>query len=79
MTYRERFNGILAFQPVDRVHCYFFGSWIETKGRWKWNIHGLVITGCIGDNETKILEDDGERQVIRSSIYATDGTGITSV
>jgi uroporphyrinogen decarboxylase len=109
MIHRDRLNKIFTFQPVDRVPCYFFGSWIETKERWKeegfdgdiirgdagpqlpgmdpdwepgmWNIHGLVITGCIGDIETKILEDDGERQVIRSSIgeeiiQRKDGTSI---
>ena len=109
MIHRDRFNKIFTFQPVDRVPCYFFGSWNETKERWKkegfdgdiisgdagpqfpgmdpdwepgmWNIHGLAITGCIGDIKTKVLEDDGERQVIRSVIgeeivQRKDGTSI---
>ncbi|GHU66425.1 hypothetical protein FACS1894184_04370 [Clostridia bacterium] len=34
MTHRERFNRVFTFQPVDRVPCYFFGSWAETRVRW---------------------------------------------
>jgi uroporphyrinogen decarboxylase len=96
MTHRDRFNKIFTFQPVDRIPCYFFGSWDETKLRWReeglsgevipgdagpqlsgmdpdwepgmWNIHNLVVTGCIGDIEFKILEEDETRRVIRNSI-----------
>jgi uroporphyrinogen decarboxylase len=96
MTHRERFNKIFTFQQADRVPCYFFGSWNETKQRWKnegftgemipgdagpqlpgmdpdwesgmWNVHNLVVTGCIGDIEPKVLEEDETRRVIRSSI-----------
>ena len=96
MTHRERFNRIFNFQPVDRIPCYFFGSWNETKQRWKnegfndeliftdagpqlpgmdpdwepgmWNNHNLVITGCLGDIETKVLEEDDTRRIIRNSI-----------
>jgi uroporphyrinogen decarboxylase len=35
MTHRERFNRIFTFQPVDRIPCLYFGSWKETKERWK--------------------------------------------
>jgi len=96
MTYRELFNKVFTFQSVDRIPCYFFGSWNETKLRWKdegfsgeiipgdpgpqlpcmdpdwepgmWGYHGLVNTLCIGDIESKVLEEDETRQVIRSSI-----------
>lgn len=96
MTHRERFNRVFTFQSVDRIPCYFFGSWNETKQRWKsegfsgdiimgdvgpqipgmdpdweqgmWNVHNLVVTGCIGNIEPKILEEDERRRVVRSSI-----------
>ena len=35
MTQQERFKQIFTFQKVDRIPCYFFGSWNETKQRWK--------------------------------------------
>jgi len=34
MTHRQRFNKLFSFQKVDRIPCYFFGSWAETKARW---------------------------------------------
>ena len=34
MTHRERFHRVFTFQPVDRVPCYYFGTWTETKKRW---------------------------------------------
>ena len=34
MTHRERFRKLFAFGEVDRIPCYFFGSWAETKARW---------------------------------------------
>jgi len=34
MTHRERFHRVFTFQPVDRIPCYYFGTWIETKQRW---------------------------------------------
>ena len=115
MTHRERFYRIFTGQEVDRIPCYFFGSWAETKARWvkegfremipgttdwnadagpqlpgmdpdwevgKWNAHGLVKLGPIGDIEPCILSDDGERQTLRSSIgeeyvVRKDGTSIS--
>jgi len=35
MTTSERFIRIFSFQSVDRIPCYLFGSWEETKLRWK--------------------------------------------
>jgi hypothetical protein len=35
MNHRERFRSVFNFQPVDRIPVYFFGSWHETKQRWK--------------------------------------------
>jgi uroporphyrinogen decarboxylase len=35
MTHRERFNRVFTFQSVDRIPCYFFGTWNETLQRWR--------------------------------------------
>lgn len=35
MTHRERFRALFERKPVDRIPVYFFGSWRETKIRWK--------------------------------------------
>ncbi|MDR0710254.1 MAG: hypothetical protein LBF77_09330 [Spirochaetaceae bacterium] len=35
MNHRERFINIFNFGNADRLPCYFFGSWRETKERWK--------------------------------------------
>ena len=35
MTHRERFTNVFNFREVDRIPCYFFGSWAETKARWR--------------------------------------------
>jgi hypothetical protein len=35
MTHSERFRAIFSNQPVDRLPSYFFGTWLETKARWK--------------------------------------------
>ena len=35
MTHKERFHNLFSFQDIDRIPCYFFGSWAETKTRWK--------------------------------------------
>ena len=34
VSHRQRFNDIFNFKEVDRIPCYFFGSWAETKARW---------------------------------------------
>jgi uroporphyrinogen decarboxylase len=34
-AHKERFRKIFSFQQVDRIPCYFFGSWPETKARWR--------------------------------------------
>lgn len=35
MTHKERFINLFTGRPVDRLPVYFFGSWHETKERWK--------------------------------------------
>jgi len=34
LSHRQRFHNIFNFKEVDRIPCYFFGSWSETKARW---------------------------------------------
>ena len=35
MTHRERFLSLMKGEPVDRVPVYYFGTWRETKTRWR--------------------------------------------
>ena len=48
MTERERFRAVFSGEKPDRLPVYFFGSWEETKKRWK--SEGLV-TDCKTANE----------------------------
>ena len=49
MTHRERFYKLFAFESVDRIPLYYFGSWIETKERWvKEGFTGKVVRGDAG-------------------------------
>jgi uroporphyrinogen decarboxylase len=45
MTHKERFNKVFTFQQVDRIPCYFFGSWRETKARWRAEGYAEPIPG----------------------------------
>ncbi len=35
MNHKERFHAIFNYEPADRMPVYFFGTWAETKERWK--------------------------------------------
>jgi uroporphyrinogen decarboxylase len=35
MNARERFQALMSFRPVDRLPVYYFGTWPETKVRWR--------------------------------------------
>lgn len=35
MNHRERFRALFKAEPVDRIPVYYFGTWPETKIRWK--------------------------------------------
>lgn len=35
MNTRQRFHAIMNYEPVDRLPVWFFGTWPETKARWK--------------------------------------------
>ncbi len=47
MNHSERFRAFFSGEPVDRLPLYFFGSWRETKARWK--AEGLDVTTLEGD------------------------------
>jgi hypothetical protein len=47
MNHSERFRALFSGKPVDRVPLYFFGSWKETKLRWK--EEGLDTVTHLGD------------------------------
>ncbi len=44
MNLRERFSAVMTYQPFDRVPIWYFGSWPQTKERWK--KEGLAIEKC---------------------------------
>ena len=48
MTPRERFQALMNFKPVDRLPVYFFGTWPETKERWRQE--GLDVPMIYGSN-----------------------------
>lgn len=35
MNTRERFHAVMGYQPFDRLPRWFFGTWPETKERWR--------------------------------------------
>lgn len=35
MNHRQRFQAIFSYQPFDRLPVYYFGTWRETKIRWR--------------------------------------------
>lgn len=47
MNHSERFRALMRGEKVDRVPLYFFGTWRETKIRWK--DEGLTTINSFGD------------------------------
>ena len=43
---RDRFRAIMAYEPFDRLPVWYFGTWQETKVRWK--SEGLAGIGTSG-------------------------------
>lgn len=54
MTQRERFYNLFTGKPVDRIPIYFFGTWHETKIRWK--NEGCNTVGIINCDEGPQIE-----------------------
>ncbi len=46
MNPRERFHAVMNYQPVDRQPLYYFGTWSETKTRWRQE--GLIFPAHLG-------------------------------
>lgn len=45
MNHKERFRAVFRGEPADRIPVYFFGTWLETKTRWK--AEGLKADGPV--------------------------------
>lgn len=48
MNERERFNAVMLGRPFDRLPLLYFGTWPETKVRWK--AEGLGVPMRMGSN-----------------------------
>jgi uroporphyrinogen decarboxylase len=48
MNQRERFHAVMAGKPVDRMPRLYFGTWPETKVRWR--AEGLAVPMNMGSN-----------------------------
>lgn len=48
MNERERFQAVMSGQPFDRLPLLYFGTWPETKVRWK--AEGLSVPMRMGSN-----------------------------
>lgn len=61
LTPRQRFHAALAGEPVDRPPCLYFGTWPETKERWR--AEGLDVPmrlGCNGGPQLPEMDPDWE-------------------
>ena len=48
-TLRENFRRIMAFEPFDHLPNWYFGTWPETKVRWRdEGLEGIPLTGDAG-------------------------------
>jgi hypothetical protein len=51
----------MSYQPFDRVPVYFFGSWRETKERWRdEGLSRIAITGSSGGPQLDEMDPDWE-------------------
>lgn len=61
MNGRERFSAIMNYQPYDRLPVWFFGTWAETKTRWKdEGLTGIVDKGGSGGPQLPEMDLDWE-------------------
>jgi hypothetical protein len=61
MNERERFHALMAGKPVDRTPLLYFGSWPETKVRWR--AEGLDVPmrdGCNAGPQLAGMDTDWE-------------------
>ena len=61
MNGRERFGAIMSYEPYDRLPVWFFGTWPETKVRWKAEgLAGVVDKGGSGGPQLAEMDTDWE-------------------
>ena len=49
MNHRERFRALMNYEPIDRMPLYYFGTWAETKVRWREEgLPGIDVAGSQG-------------------------------
>ena len=56
MNHRERFVALMKGDPIDRMPLYYFGTWAETKSRWR--AEGLAGIGVTGSQGPQLPEMD---------------------
>jgi hypothetical protein len=52
VNHRERFRALMNYEPIDRMPLYYFGTWAETKVRWR--EEGLVGIGVSGSQGPQV-------------------------
>jgi hypothetical protein len=61
MNHRQPFHPLTSYEPIDRVPLYYFGTWGETKARWKQE--GLTHVEITARSEGSLLpEMDPDRE-----------------
>ena len=60
MDHRERFVNVFKRQSVDRIPCYFFGMWPETKQLWTNAGHNIENNGANAGPTLKGMDPDWE-------------------
>lgn len=58
MNERERFHSLMRYEPVDRLPVYYFGTWPETKVRWR--AEGLDVPMMDGGPQLSEMDTDWE-------------------
>lgn len=56
MNHRQRFRALMNYEPIDRMPLYYFGTWPETKVRWKQE--GLPHIEVLGSGGPQLPEMD---------------------
>lgn len=61
MNDRERFHAIMSYESFDRLPVWFFGTWKETKERWKKEgLSSIEITNGSGGPQLPEMDADWE-------------------
>jgi hypothetical protein len=60
MNHRERFVHLFTGKSVDRIPCYFFGTWPETKTSWASNGYDVLDNGANSGPNLPGMDPDWE-------------------